>query len=149
MNKLKILAFILLIIVAEKTYSQDSTLTLFKLPHISSVGIYAAPEFQYGQLDKTFTNFGGGAIMIILNNHFAFGGSWIQNMTIRYSPNDLNKLFLKSSFGGLKFEYTINPNSIVHFSFPVLIGMGMSRLDSSFHNNKFKSDSIHKNFLIP
>jgi hypothetical protein len=136
MKKVILMACLALGLVSSRLQAQDSTRTLLKVPHISTVGIYAAPEFQFGQLHNDFTTFGGGSLMLVLNKRFAIGATGMRSLDRNYSPTGVSPLVLHSGFGGLKLEYTVNPNAPIHISFPLVIGGGSARADSAFYSRR-------------
>jgi hypothetical protein len=111
-------------------HSQDSVRTLIRPGKIRSVGIYVAPEFQYGQLDNTFTAFSGGSAMLLFNRRFAVGVTGQHLIDRSFSPSGVAPLVVRAGFGGGKLEYTLHPEKAIHLSFPLVLGMGMARADS-------------------
>ncbi len=138
--------------ISFKSYSQDSIRTLVHLPKITHVGIYIAPEFQYGQLKGEFTSFGGGSAMLLFNKKFGFGVTMQHSIFLSYSPKGISPLDLMASYGGLKLEYTCNPNAPIHLSFPLVIGGGSARLDSATYfrsilpDTNTQGDRMHREF---
>jgi hypothetical protein len=110
--------------------AQDTTHTLLKFRKPESIGIYVAPEFQYGSLNGDFTSFGGGSLMLMVNNRFAFGITGQSSISNTFSPKNSSPLFVRSQFGGGKIEYAINPNSAIHITLPLVVGVGEVRADS-------------------
>lgn len=118
---------------------QDSTKsliqTVFKknlgLAKLNYLGVYIAPEYQFGQVGGTFTSLAGGSIMLQFNKRFAFG------MT-GYSSFRNQSMGVDGKFGGLKFEYTLKPDAAIHVSFPLIIGM----TGNSFHFDEFERDDF-------
>ena len=102
---------------------QDSTemKTLFKTGKnekcsINTLGVYFAPEFQYGQIGTSNSALHGASMMLLINKKWGIGTTMYSN---RKGGNDQ-----MNSFGGLKLEYTFKPNSVFHFTIPLVIGMG-------------------------
>ena len=114
-----------------KMQAQDTTHTLLKLSRPSYLGLYIAPEYQYGQLSGDFTSMGGSSVMLLVNKRFAIGGTMQRSLDAQFSPTNLSPLKAQTTFGGLKMEYTAKPNSAVHVSFPLVVGMGIVRADST------------------
>jgi hypothetical protein len=86
---------------------------------INYLGIYVAPEFQYGQLDGRFTTLEGASVRLQVNKKWGigaigFGGEGSETDTTKKG----------GYFGGLKLEYTPKPDARVHVSFPLMVGMG-------------------------
>jgi hypothetical protein len=107
--------------------------TLMKLPKTNYLGVYLVPEYQYGNIAGEYTSMGGGSVMITLNKKLGIGAggyrTWDNFTPSEISPN--HALQLRAEFGGGKVEYTLNPNSLVHFSFPLMIGGGRASIDST------------------
>jgi hypothetical protein len=91
------------------------------------LGIYASPEFQYGQINGTMTPMIGGSAGILIDKKMSIGfGGFV---TAR-GPQKSGTASVMSAFGGPKLEYTFNPNSPVHISIPLLFGAGYARTDT-------------------
>lgn len=134
MKRIKLLiAAAVLTLQATQSLAQDTTKTLLHFPKIKQMGIYIAPEYQYGQLKNAFTSFTGVSGMLIFNKSFAIGASFQHSIYEGYSPKGISPLYLSGRFGGLKMEYTYNPNNVIHLSFPLTIGMGTAQTDSALH----------------
>jgi hypothetical protein len=73
---------------------------------------------------------GGVSAMLLFNKRLAVGVTASHSMDRRFSPSGVSPLYLNANFGGLKLEYTVNPNSALHVSFPLTVGMGSARADS-------------------
>jgi hypothetical protein len=71
--------------------AQDTTHTLLKFRKPESIGIYIAPEFQYGSLNGDFTSFGGGSLMLMVNNRFAFGITGQSSISNTFSPKNTSR----------------------------------------------------------
>jgi hypothetical protein len=113
-----------------KISAQDTIKTLIHLSKIRNVGIYFAPEFQYGQSNGAFTAFSGGSAMLQFNHRFAVGLTGASTSSESFSPKGVAPLLLQSDFGGIKMEYTVRPASAIHVTFPLVIGSGEARADS-------------------
>jgi hypothetical protein len=124
-----------------RIYSQDTTKTLFHfhVPKINYLGLYVAPEYQYGQLKNGFTSFGGFSGMILFNKKFAAGVTIQKSLDHSYSPSGISPLKLSGQFAGI--EYTIHPDKAVHFSFPLIVGMGSCRIDSASYTKLSQIDT--------
>lgn len=88
---------------------------------INYLGIYFAPEFQYGQINSSFTPMSGASFMLQINKKWGigmtgFGGSGSRTDTTKNGGH----------FGGLKLEYTPKPDARIHVSFPLMAGMGQT-----------------------
>ncbi len=145
MTKQFFLSTAVLLLFASQMVAQDTTHTLLKLVRPQYLGLYIAPEVQYGQLNGGFTSFGGASAMLMVGKKFAIGVTAQQSLSESYSPKGVSPLYLQSAFGGLKLEYTAKPNAAVHVSFPLVIGAGFASVDSTlnrggnFENHKYNN----------
>ena len=100
---------------------------------IKYLGISVGSEFQYGSLAGEFTPMAGVSGTLHINKKWGLGLAGYRTLR-NFTPTAFNAnslLNLNVMYGGLKLEYTPNPNSAVHVSFPLLIGGGMARVDSA------------------
>jgi hypothetical protein len=133
--------------VDDVNLDKDTTKTLF---HCSKrdkdsykqqyIGFYGEMNYQYAQFRTDFTSISGGSFMVVFNKRFAIGATMQQNSDQTFSPNFVNpsypavsREYLHAGFGGIKMEYTCMPNSLVHLSFPWVIGYGWASVDQSEH----------------
>lgn len=116
--------------MVSKGQSQDTTHTLIKLIKPQTIGLYIAPEFNYGQLRGDMTSFSGGSAMLILNKKWAIGGTAQMSVDNAFVPKATSPLYVRGGFGGGKIEYTPKPDALVHVSFPLTIGAGQVSIDS-------------------
>jgi len=150
----KLIFSLSIIFSASLIKAQEPTRTLFNMPTINQIGIYVAPEIQYGELKNGFTTFGGSSIMAIFNQKFAAGFSFTRSLDNGYSPTGISPLYLHTGMGGLKMEYTIHPEKAIHISVPMFIGMGVASADSGYSSmrNRYdvasRPDINRSNYLI-
>jgi len=122
----------LAIFTSKQSTAQDSSTTqLITLPKVNHIGLYIAPEFQYGQLKNSFTGFGGNSFMLLINKKLGVGLTSFRNMDRNYSPSGIAPLILSSDFKGIKFEYTVRGNKALHLTFPLIIGLASTTADSA------------------
>ena len=141
MKKIQLFAVLGLAFLSNAAQSQDSMKTLFATPKINTIGLYVAPEYQFGQIQNEFTHLSGFSAMMILNQKFSVGMSMNRTMSRNFSPKEVSPLYLNANYGGLKLEYTINPTKLVHVSIPLLVGMGNATTDS-FAGSGVRTDSF-------
>jgi hypothetical protein len=106
---------------------------------INYLGIYFAPEFQYGQLEGNFTALSGASMMLQVNKKWGigmtgFGGGGSRTDTSKNGGH----------FGGLKLEYTPKPDARFHVSFPLMLGIGQT--GNSFMGYKEGRSKNHDRF---
>ncbi len=137
--KLMILSALLMGFSSATVLGQDSTKssiqTIFKKKKggakLNYLGVYIAPEYQFGQVGGVFTSLAGGSFMLQFNKKFAVG------MT-GYSSFRNQSTGVDGMFGGLKFEYTVKPDAAIHVSFPLVIGVA----GNNFHFGEFEHDDF-------
>jgi len=117
---------------------QDEIKTLFqkgkkhKKPHI---GYFIGPEFAYTQFTGNKSVLLLGASMGVTLNHWISiglsGYGIINSGNLKYEKlvfDDFNKKWqstnLYGGYGGLLIEFNVIPRSVVHVTFPLLIGGG-------------------------
>jgi hypothetical protein len=104
---------------------------------VNTLGLYVAPEIQYGVMAGNFTPIGGITGMLQVNNKWGIGLSGFS--TIKdFTPKQLSstKAYnFDAQYGGLNLEFTPKPESVVHVSFPLLLGAGMSQIGSENEMN--------------
>ncbi|MEY4933835.1 MAG: hypothetical protein RIS64_194 [Bacteroidota bacterium] len=113
-----------------QTEQSDSTRTRYLFAKPSSFGLYVAPEASYGQLNGEMTTFAGSSFMLIFNQKWSIGATGTQSTNRTFSPAGVKPWYMNASYGGLKVEYTVNPNAPIHVTFPLTLGMGVVSADS-------------------
>jgi hypothetical protein len=124
------------------------------------IGIYGEMNYQYGQFrtGNDFTSISGGSFMVVFNKRFALGATMQQNTDQTFAPDfvnpnypAVNRQYLHAGFGGIKMEYTCMPNSLLHVSFPWVVGYGWASVDDSEHmysSNHYKDQATTNSFYV-
>lgn len=152
MKTIKIIPLVLALLVGVSLTAQenkDEMRTLFKKSESGkgiSHGGYGSFSIGYSQIDGKDAIQLGGRAAWIANHRFALGlagygffNSIEKDVT---SIDDPSSYFLTGGYGGLFFEPIILPNSPVHVSFPIILGVGgvsavqNNDWSSSHYNNK-------------
>ena len=111
--------------------------TLFSLKKgsgLKSWGFTAGPVLQFGQLGfQQGVNFA-----IHVNNQWSFGAGVLGNMRGGDDRNMSTTLKPRQSFSGFQVEYTPKPNSLIHVSFPLMIGAIRSEDPNNIYNSQIK-----------
>jgi hypothetical protein len=120
MNYLKVALMCLLGLISINTIAQNEMQTLFgkSKNKIQSLGFYIAPDLSFGQFSGSFVAIAGNSVMLTVNEKFAIGATAFSTF------RDNRTATTKGHFGGLKMEYTIKPDALVHVSFPLVVGAG-------------------------
>lgn len=119
----------LLVNAQQETKTNDNDInTVFGKGEKTHIGWFVGAGAGYTQFDKRDVWLGGISTGMIVDHHFTIGlsgGGWA-NRNGMYYPDvtDTAGAYLEGCYGGLLLEYTLFPKSIVHVSFPVLIGGG-------------------------
>ncbi len=109
---------------------QDTTHTLLKLRMPKNLGLYIAPEYQFGQIGGSFTHVGGVSAMLLIDKRLAMGLTASMGLDRNFVPTQVAPLYLSSRFEGVRLEYTLSPDAAIHISIPLTVGMGSVSLDS-------------------
>lgn len=105
----------------KKALSKPELNTLFSFKKgngITSWGFTAGPVLQFGQLGAQQ----GFNFAIHINNQWSFGAGVLGNMRGGENRNMSTTLKPRQSFSGFSLEYTPKPNSLLHISFPLMMG---------------------------
>ena len=99
-----------------KQDSTKKTQTLFE-GKIKSFGFSAAPSFQFGSMGPQ----AGFAMALHLNNKWEIGAAF--SSTLRKDRDaQITNPALDQKFSALSIAYTAKANSLIHLSFPLLVG---------------------------
>lgn len=98
---------------------------------LNTWGISAGIINQFGQLGHQF----GINLALHANNKWSFGISKLQNMGSRNNGRPTNSEKPETMFTAFSVEYTAKANSLIHLSFPLLIG-SISKINHSDPKNR-------------
>lgn len=111
--------------------------TLFSMKKgggLKSWGFTAGPVLQFGQLGvQQGVNFA-----FHVNNQWSFGAGVLGTMRGGENRNMPTTLKPRQSFSGFQVEYTPKPNSLIHVSFPLMIGAIRSEDPNNIYNSNLK-----------
>ncbi|MEI7501403.1 MAG: hypothetical protein WCK84_13270 [Bacteroidota bacterium] len=135
----------------QKTSSDDEMKTLFGKGAPLKLGWFVGIDPGYTQFDGRSVWMGGISAGLILNRNFALGltgRAWVNRNGMFY-PNvtDTAGAYLDGGYGGLLVEYTLFPKSMVHVTFPVIIGGGWATYVTALEYYEWKGgemDLCHK-----
>lgn len=112
----------------ETTKPTDEINTVFDKNKKTKLGWFIGAESGYTQFDKRDVWLGGLSTGMIINHNFTLGltgRAWVNRDNMFYdNATDTAGAYLEGGYGGLLLEYTLFPKSIVHVTFPVMIGAG-------------------------
>jgi hypothetical protein len=108
--------------------SKEEMNTLFGKGSKTTIGWFIAPTGGYTRFDSYDVGLAGIQAGMIINHHFTIGlaGYAVANSDYLTFNNfvDTTDARLEGGYGGLLLEYTLFPKSVVHVSFPLIIGGG-------------------------
>jgi hypothetical protein len=125
---------------AQETQKSDEINTVFGKGGDVKVGWVISGQSGYTQFDKQDVWLGGITAGMVINHNFTIGlsGSGWGHHDGLYFPDvtDTAGAYLEGGYGGLLLEYTLFPESVVHVTFPVLIGGGGASyaVDSDYYD---------------
>jgi hypothetical protein len=102
--------------------------TIFGKNHQPSVGWFVGLENSYTKFDEREVWMGGLNFGMIVDHHLSMGltgRGWYERDEMYYPElTDTTGAYLEGGYGGLLLAYTLFPQSVVHLTFPVIIGAG-------------------------
>lgn len=92
---------------------------------INTSGGYGGFKMAYGSIDGLNTLFIGGQGGWVINHQLVIGGGGMNFTSEERFDANLNSAYeFDGGYGGILIEYMLKPASLVHLSFPLLIGGG-------------------------
>ncbi len=112
----------------EQKANNNSINTLFGKSGQTKIGWEIGIDPGYTQFDRRDVWMGGMTVGMVINHNFTLGlmgRGWTNHNGMYYeNVTDTAGAYLEGGYGGLLLEYTLYPASIVHVTFPVMIGGG-------------------------
>jgi hypothetical protein len=147
MKRLSIILALLLMVVFVRAQEEDSKTsndinTVFGKGGKTKIGWFIGIDPGYTQFSGRDVWLGGMSFGMIVNHNFTIGltGRGWCNREGMYYPNftDTAGAYLEGGYGGLLLEYTLFPKSLIHVTFPVLIGAGGATYvaDQDYYNKE-------------
>ena len=130
-----------------KKSGDDDFQTLFKGKKPVKIGWFVAGEPGYTQFDGKSAWLGGLSGGMVINHQFSVGLSG----RIWYDPNDYKEFsdtslaYFVGGYGGVLLEYTLFPKSVVHLTFPVMIGGGGAAFIEDWNYEKWDQNYGNSN----
>jgi hypothetical protein len=104
----------------ERASDKDETLISGKIEY----GGFGSPVLKSSQIGDDFSFLVGGRGGWILNHKFSIGGGGY-GMVNRIVAHDIQgSPVVQFGYGGIIFEYVLNPRKLIHFSAATLLGAG-------------------------
>lgn len=125
-----ILLFAVLFVNAQNDANQkgDDIKTVFGKGNKTKLGWFVGIDPAYSQFKGKNVWLAGINGGLIINHHFAIGlagRAWVNRNELFYPDvTDTVGAYLEGGYGGFLFEYTLFPKSVIHVTFPVIIGGG-------------------------
>ena len=113
----------------EKKNKRDDINTICTKDNLKITGGYLAPELKVGNVYEDISLFLGGKIGMTFNDKFTLGiGGYgltnNSNFDLQLTPTTTQLSRVSMGYGGLALEYTFFTNKKIHFSIPVMVGVG-------------------------
>jgi hypothetical protein len=106
----------------------DDMNTLFGKGNNTTVGWFVGPTGGYTRFCSSDVALAGIEAGMVINHHFTIGltGTGVANSDYLTYNNivDTASVRLEGCYGGLLLEYTLFPKSVIHVTFPLMIGGG-------------------------
>jgi hypothetical protein len=125
------------------TTSDDGMKTLFSKNANVKLGWFAGIDGGYTQFDGRDAWLGGISGGMIINHHFSIGltgRAWYDSHNYTEFSDTSFARFV-GGYGGLLVEYTLFPKSLVHVTFPVIIGGGGAAYMENWDHNDWNNNN--------
>jgi len=100
-------------------------------PKLTHLGLAVAPEYQYLGAAGGYGQGYGASGMLIFNRRWSIGAAAFGTRGFDPKLSDNSGLRMNYHAAGGILEFTPRPDRLVHLSFPLFLGAGMARLDST------------------
>jgi len=127
--KTKFLIILSFIVVNIQAQTSQAVKSIFGKEN-PKIGYFINPSFQFGEIAGNTAILPGLGAGVVFNNQIYLGINYkfiASENTPKGEPD--NRLYLDQRYLGLKFEYAIQPEKVVHVSFPIELGTGETELD--------------------
>jgi hypothetical protein len=108
--------------------NNDEMNTLFGKGNKTTIGWFIGPAGGYTRFCSSDVALAGIQVGMVVNHNFTIGlaGYGVANSDHLVYPQfvDTTDVRLEGGYGGLLLEYTLFPKSVVHVTFPLIIGGG-------------------------
>jgi hypothetical protein len=126
------------------TTQNDGINSVFGNNQKVKLGWMVGGSTAYTQFDGKDVWMAGLSAGLIIDHNFTIGitgRSWCNRDEV-YFPNakDTTGAYLEGGYGGLLLEYTLFPKSVVHVTFPVMIGAGGLTYTSRYQYTEWDED---------
>jgi hypothetical protein len=128
----------------------DEFQTLFKGKKPVKIGWFVAGEPGYTQFEGRSVWLGGISGGMVINHNFSIGLSG----RMWYDPHDYTEFsdtslaYFVGGYGGVLLEYTLLPKSLVHVTFPVMVGGGGAAYIEDWDYDKYKNENYNHDLKV-
>ena len=132
----------------ETQKSNDEMNTVFGKGGKVKLGWFIGIDPGYTQFDKRDVWLGGMSLGMIINHNFTIGltgRGWTNHESLYFENIADSAGYLEGGYGGLLLEYTLFPKSVVHVTFPVMIGAGGASYVTKGQNQDWTGDHNDNN----
>jgi hypothetical protein len=139
--KIKLLLLFFAIVTTTTAQTNESAKTVFGGGK-PDIGYFISPSCQVGEIAGSTAILPGIGAGVVFNDRLYLGINFkfIASENTPEGETD-NRYYLDQRYCGLRFEYAIQPKSVVHLNFPVEFGVGETELDLK--------DSYENEDLVP
>jgi len=127
--KVKLLLLFFTIAVTTTAQTNEEAKTFFGNGK-QEIGYFVSPSCQFGNIAGSTAIMTGIGAGILFNNKYYLGLNYKFIATENTPVGEIdNRFYLDQRYGGVRFEYALQPEKVVHFNFPVEFGVGETELD--------------------
>jgi hypothetical protein len=127
--KVKLLSLFFAIAMNTTAQINETSKTVFGNGR-TNIGYFISPSCQFGEIAGNTAILPGIGAGVVFKERFYFGINYkfIASENTPLGESD-NRLYLDQRYGGVRFEYALQPVKVIHFIFPVEFGVGETELD--------------------
>ncbi len=126
--KITLLVLYLILTVNLAAQTNGESRTLFGKGNLH-LGYFLSPLCQAGEIAGSTALIPGVNAGVVINDKFYLGLVYKYIATENTPTGELDNLYLDQRWGGIMWEYSINPGKIVHQNFPIEAGFSHVELD--------------------
>lgn len=115
---------VVLQLISFSAFSQSSTESLFGGGG-TGIGLVGGTALQYGPVAGDEALFSTSKLGVVLGSNFSVGGFYQASIGEIYPDVETQAgVYHDMRMGGLFLEYTLNPDNLIHLTFPLQVGVG-------------------------
>jgi hypothetical protein len=127
--KIKLLIILCFVVLNTTAQTNEAAKTIFGNGK-TNIGYFISPSCKFGEIAGNTAILPGIGAGVVFNDRLYLGINFQYIASENTPEKELdNRLYLDQRYCGLRFEYAMRPEKVVHINFPVELGIGETELD--------------------